>query len=283
MTDRELNIRIRTDGARTAASEIEDVAEVAEDVDERDWVAKIRADIADGRERIREIADTLDEVDGKQARATVDVDVLGDPEKVRQLKDTLGELPGDAGRAGQAMGDAFTTAGGVIGTATAGVGLAMAAWKIHVDRAREHAEEAKRLMGEMAGATDRELIELTANTILRNALAGRSIEETMTELAQSHLPSARRLDELMTRTGDTRFQGELRGAIREEERRQRQRRATEEQYGSDPFDHLPDVAPRGRASGGGGNVIIVNPPGTPPSINDAFTRYRDRNGDRRLP
>lgn len=282
MTDRDLNVRIKTTGAQQAAGEIDDVAEAA-GAAEGDWISTFKADNADAIAKANDVIDRIDEIDGADATAKVDVDVKGDPQrKLGGIAGELSRLPGAAGEAATAIEGVFNRAAGAIGGAMAAIGVAMAAWKIYSDRAKQHLADVQKIIDEMAGASDKQLVDYF-NRIIMSGTLGKDVGGAIASFAKDDLVSARRLRDLKMSQGDTQYLAELNAAIREEERRQRQRGADEERYGGDPvLDNLPSVAPRGRASGGS-TYIVYNPPGSSTTINGAQREYDDLNGVRRLP
>lgn len=261
-----------------AGPKIEAVRTDLEEVAGREWVAKLKSDIEVDREHLKELSDSLDEV--------ADADGKIDPKNLRDVDGLLSKLPGSAGEAGREIGDAFTSAGSVVGVAAAGVGVAMAAWKLHQDRARQHAEDMLAIMREFSSVADEDLAQAFAELFVKGAIAGKDTNEIMEEFVDNNLVGARRAFDLAEKIGLSADQTKaLRDAIYEEERATATAADTQRRYGDNMFyaadaaaelaagiERVNDAASRMPQVGAVGRVIGSGPTSDPATAFAGFAR-----------
>lgn len=151
--------------------------------------------------------------------------VAGQVIKMRDLVTTLGK---DGTRSLNNLGKAAKGLGVAMGVA----GVALAAYQVHAQRAAHHTQTVIDKADELGRVADEQLGRVFTDAVLSGTLAGKSLDETMSDLARTNIEGARRMLEHAESTDvSSDAVDALREAIDGEEAARKQQATTTEEYG----------------------------------------------------
>lgn len=189
--------------------------------------------------------------------------------QVIKMRDRFTDLNKDGTRSLNNLGRAAKGVGIAMGVA----GVALAAYQVHAQRAAYHTQNVIDKADELGRVADEQLGRVFTDAVLSGTLAGKSLDETMADLARTNIEGSRRMLEHAESTGVSSDATEaLRDAIAAEEAAREQQTKTTEKYADAADDATEATDATTEATGRTSDAIRLQDE----FIKDVNKTYRDQ-------